>query len=84
MNDQPFSTAADRVPRTAAPLSSNGDTRPGVPLREIASFAHQVTGVAVAADRRIFVNFPRWTEDVPISVGVLPPEGDVRPYPDDR
>jgi sugar lactone lactonase YvrE len=83
MNDLP-SSAADRVPLTAAPLSSNGDTRPGVHLREVASFAHQLTGVAVAQDGRIFVNFPRWTEDVPISVGALTPDGDVRPYPDDR
>jgi len=75
--------SADSVPLTAAPVSAGGE-QPGVHLREIASFAHQVTGVAVAADGRIFVNFPRWTEDAPISVGVLTPEGDVRPYPDDR
>jgi sugar lactone lactonase YvrE len=76
--------AADRVPLTAAPASTTDDDGSQPHLREIASFAHQVTGVAVAGDGRIFVNFPRWTEDAPISVGVLTPDGDVRPYPDDR
>jgi hypothetical protein len=48
----------------------------------VASFEHQVTGVAVAQDGRIFVNFPRWTEDSPISVAEVTPEGELRPYPD--
>ncbi|MCC8396006.1 major royal jelly family protein [Paraburkholderia sp. MMS20-SJTR3] len=80
------SSAAERVPLTAAPASTaaSGEHDSSLHLREIASFAHQVTGVAVAHDGRIFVNFPRWTEDAPISVGVLTAEGDVRPYPDDR
>ncbi|NUX52497.1 L-dopachrome tautomerase-related protein [Paraburkholderia youngii] len=84
MKDSVTPPAADRVPLTAAPASSTGDEGSRPHLREIASFGHQVTGVAVAADGRIFVNFPRWTEDAPISVGVLTPDGDVRPYPDDR
>jgi sugar lactone lactonase YvrE len=37
-------------------------------LAPVATFGHQVTGVAVSADGRRFVNFPRWTEDAPISV----------------
>ena len=36
--------------------------------RVLAAFEHQVTGVSVSEDNRIFVNFPRWTEDTPISV----------------
>jgi sugar lactone lactonase YvrE len=84
MTDLPPPTAADRVPLTAAPASRTSESRTRVYLREIASFEHQVTGVAVAEDGRIFVNFPRWTEDAPISVGVLTSEGDVHPYPDDR
>ncbi|MCY0386525.1 hypothetical protein OVY01_04590 [Robbsia sp. Bb-Pol-6] len=51
-------------------------------LHKIASFKHQVTGVTVAADGRIFVNFPRWTEDAPISVAQLGADGEVQPYPD--
>jgi sugar lactone lactonase YvrE len=53
-------------------------------LVEVASFDHQVTGVTVAEDGRIFVNFPRWTEDAPVSVAELRPDGTLRPYPDER
>jgi sugar lactone lactonase YvrE len=48
----------------------------------VASFAHQVTGVAVSERGRIFVNFPRWTEDSPVSVAEVLPGGTLRPYPD--
>ena len=51
-------------------------------LTPVATFAHQVTGVSVAPGGRIFVNFPRWTEDVPISVAEVMKDGSVRPYPD--
>ncbi|CAM3662529.1 Major royal jelly protein [Bordetella sputigena] len=51
-------------------------------LNTIAEFDHQVTGVTVAEDGRIFVNFPRWTEDAPISVAEVLPDGGLRPYPD--
>lgn len=54
----------------------------GATLQQVASFAHQVTGVAVAKDGRIFVNFPRWTEDAPVSVGEVK-GGKVVPYPDE-
>ena len=53
-------------------------------LREEASFDHQVTGVAVTADGRRFVNFPRWTDDAPVSVAEILPDGGLRPYPDGR
>lgn len=52
-------------------------------LQLVASFEHQVTGVTVAPDGRIFVNFPRWTEDSPISVAEVMPDGAVKPYPDE-
>ena len=51
-------------------------------LTQVASFDHQVTGVAVTADGRRFVNFPRWTDDAPISVAEVMPNGSLRPYPD--
>lgn len=53
-------------------------------LVEVARFEHQVTGVTVTPRGRIFVNFPRWTEDAPVSVAELLPEGGLRPYPDER
>ena len=52
-------------------------------LTKVASFEHQVTGVTVARDGRIFVNFPRWSEDAPVSVAELK-DGKPVPYPDDR
>jgi sugar lactone lactonase YvrE len=50
-------------------------------LVKVADFDHQVTGVTVAEDGRIFVNFPRWTEDAPVSVAELPRDGSLNPYP---
>ncbi len=51
-------------------------------LQQVAEFDHQVTGVTVAKDGRIFVNFPRWTEDAPVSVAEVASDGSIRPYPD--
>ena len=66
-------TAAGRpTPAQAAPQSK---------LERVASFDHQVTGVAVTGDGRIFVNFPRWTEDSPVSVAEVK-GGKLVPYPD--
>ncbi len=39
------------------------------------------TGVSVAADGRIFVNYPRWGDDVPFTVAELR-NGKAVPYPD--
>ncbi len=50
-------------------------------LTQVAAFDQQVTGVAVTPEGRIFVNFPRWEEDVAISVAELK-DGGLRPYPD--
>ncbi len=52
------------------------------PLTQVAQFDHQATGVAVTADGRRFVNFPRWTDDAPISVAEVLPNGSLKPYPD--
>jgi len=51
------------------------------PLTVVAQFQQQVTGVAVTKDGRIFVNFPRWEKDVPISVAEVGPGGKLTPYP---
>ena len=52
------------------------------PLTEVAQFDHQATDVAVTADGRRFVNFPRWTDDAPISVAEVMQDGSLKPYPD--
>ncbi|WP_323143551.1 L-dopachrome tautomerase-related protein [Massilia phyllosphaerae] len=49
----------------------------------VQAFEHQVTGISVSEDNRIFVNFPRWTEDSPVSVAELV-DGSVKPYPDEE
>lgn len=54
------------------------------PLIPVASFDHQVTGVAATGDGRLFVNFPRWTDDAPISVAEVLGDGSLRSYPDAR
>lgn len=51
-------------------------------LTKVADFAHQVTGVTISPDGRIFVNFPRWTEDAPVSVAELK-DGKLTPFPDE-
>ena len=53
-------------------------------LQQVAGFDGQVTGVAVSRDGRIFVNFPRWEKDVPVSVAEVMRDGRLRPYPDAR
>jgi len=69
---------------TFAALAASGANaqRTGTPLSQVAQFDHQATGVAVTADGRRFVNFPRWTDDAPISVAEVMKDGSLRPYPD--
>ncbi|NVB77905.1 MAG: hypothetical protein HOV81_05870 [Kofleriaceae bacterium] len=50
-------------------------------LEKVATFKHQVTGVAVSPDGRIFVNFPRWSEDSPVSVAEVKKNGELVPFP---
>lgn len=52
-----------------------------VSIEKVAEFSHQVTGVTATEDGRLFVNFPRWTEDSPVSVAELLPDGALQPYP---
>lgn len=69
-------------------LQTSGNTAqtPGGPARltQVARFEHQATGVAVTPGGRIFVNFPRWTEDSAVSLAEVLPGGGLRPYPDAR
>jgi sugar lactone lactonase YvrE len=53
-------------------------------LQQVDQFEHQVTGVTVSERGRIFVNFPRWTEDSPVSVAEVMQDGSLRPYPDEQ
>jgi sugar lactone lactonase YvrE len=66
--------------KLVAPITGSTDKR----LEQVAKFDHQVTGVTVSEDGRIFVNFPRWSEDVPISVAEVQKDGSIKPYPNDE
>jgi hypothetical protein len=69
----------------ASPGQQRSDPSPDTPrLQQVANFEHQVTGVTVSKDARIFVNFPRWTEDVPVSVAEVMGDGQIKPFPDDE
>jgi sugar lactone lactonase YvrE len=59
-----------------------GQNRPE--LIEIAHSDQQWTGVAVSQEGRIFVNFPRWTPRLLISVAEVFPDGNRQSYPDDN
>jgi sugar lactone lactonase YvrE len=50
-------------------------------VEEVARSPRQWTGIAVMPDGRIFVNFPRWSDDVPVSVAELRSDGTLQPFP---
>jgi sugar lactone lactonase YvrE len=68
----------------AAPAAQPGQRQAATTLQQAAQFEHQVTGVTVSERGRIFVNFPRWTEDSPVSVAEVMKDGSLRPYPDEK
>ncbi|MDB5919029.1 MAG: hypothetical protein JWR40_3263 [Massilia sp.] len=76
----PAQTQAAGGANTAQPEYRRADTA----LQQVAQFDHQVTGVTVSERGRIFVNFPRWTEDSPVSVAEVMKDGSLRPYPDQQ
>ena len=52
-------------------------------LQLVAEFPNQqVTGVTVAEDGRVFLNFPYWSDSHDVSVGLLAPGKPIVPYPD--
>ena len=60
--------------------------RAGAPrpvLERVRAFPdRQLTGVGVMSNGRIFVNFPRWSDDVDLSVAEILPGGYLEPFPD--
>jgi len=77
---QTMEKLANKAEQLVTPLTGKTDDR----LEKVATFDHQVTGVTVSEDGRIFVNFPRWSEDVPVSVAELMKNGSIKPYPNDE
>jgi sugar lactone lactonase YvrE len=60
------------------------ETRFDYELTEVATSDYQWTGIAVAPDGRMFVNFPNWANQGPLSVAVLDTAGEAIAYPDQR
>jgi sugar lactone lactonase YvrE len=61
-------------------LAACGTDAPRLEL--VAESDRQWTGVAVSLDERLFVNYPRWSDDVPVSVAELR-DGKPIPYPNE-
>jgi len=78
------SAATAQVQHQAPSFAQPEHRRAGTLLRQAAQFEHQVTGVTVSERGRVFVNFPRWTEDAPVSVAEVMKDGSLRPYPDEQ
>ncbi|CAB3745751.1 hypothetical protein LMG29660_00018 [Burkholderia puraquae] len=78
----PYASSVAATPAaTVAPTPSDTRSTPGT-LDTVATFNDAMpTGVTVSESGRIFVNFPRWGDDVPFTVGELR-HGKVAPYPD--
>jgi len=70
------------APDTDSPQAVRPKARSDVTLIEVAASERLWTGIAVSGEGRIFVCFPRWSDDVPISVGEVLESGRIRPFPD--
>jgi sugar lactone lactonase YvrE len=77
-----LSQTQEAASATAAAAARPEHRRAEAVLQQAAQFEHQVTGVTVSEQGRVFVNFPRWTEDSPVSVAEVMKDGSLRPYPD--
>jgi sugar lactone lactonase YvrE len=64
--------------RSASPSRSVG----GLELAHLADAPSTPTGLAISRGGRVFVMMPRFTAQVPFTVGEVMPDGSVRPYPD--
>ncbi|MFH1314245.1 MAG: L-dopachrome tautomerase-related protein [Candidatus Eisenbacteria bacterium] len=83
---RPLRASREPVPEPApipASPARSSYVKPEVALVEVASSDRLWTGVAVSKDGRIFVNYPRWSDDVTFSVGEIRASGKVVPFPDE-
>lgn len=72
--------ACRSAPPPEAPASAPSSSAPA--LEEVATSARQWAGLAIAHDGSVFVGYPRWSADVPISVARLGQDGAPSPVPD--
>jgi sugar lactone lactonase YvrE len=58
-------------------IAAENDT---IQLSVFSESKNQWTGITISKNNRVFVNFPRWSNDVPISVGEIV-NGNIIPFP---
>ncbi|MGF1484902.1 MAG: L-dopachrome tautomerase-related protein [Opitutales bacterium] len=82
---EPTAPAPKTRPEPLAPPPPRPKPRASIPLsaelEPVALSPYQWTGVAVSQDGRIFVNFPRWSDFIPMSVAQVLRDGAIVPYP---
>ncbi len=71
------------IPLLSLGCSEGEQAKEEVRLEEIASSERQWTGITISGEGRMFVNFPRWPEEVPVSVAETK-DGKPYPYPNER
>lgn len=75
------SAVASPAPSPAASSRSLFPEVPGWRVETVAESRSQWTGVAVSRSGRVFVNYPRWSASLAVSVAELSKEGTATPYP---
>ena len=82
-------TVNEKVKTTTTDTTATADTAAAqskekkVQLTRVVGFTGaQVTGITVADNGRLFVNFPRWHAYIPFSVAEVMPDGTTKAYPD--
>jgi sugar lactone lactonase YvrE len=70
--------AANAAPKTQTKEATRQNS---TAIAEVAKSSKQWTGVAVDKSGSLFVNFPRWSDDVPVAVGKINAHGTVEPFP---
>ena len=53
-------------------------------IQEIASSDDQWTGITISEKGRMFVNFPRWSPDIKMSVAEITEDGKILPFPNEK
>jgi sugar lactone lactonase YvrE len=81
-----FSACQTREERQKAQAIEQETTPPdstGLQLERVATSPFQWTGITISKGGRIYVNFPRWSDTLPVSVAEVF-DGQIRPFPDGR
>jgi sugar lactone lactonase YvrE len=78
---RPLRSASHRAITPRDQVVSQPKAEAEATLIEVASSNRLWTGVAVSKQGRIFVTYPRWSADIPFSVGEISESGQIVPFP---